>query len=63
MGCTLASPGEYDLNVHVRRRCGLMSNYFDHSLVLQCVELQLVTLVVAGSLNRIYAASTASRRG
>ena len=30
MGCTLAPPEEYDCTVHVRRRCGLMSNYFDH---------------------------------
>jgi len=28
MECTLAPPGEYDWSV--RRRCGLMSNYFDH---------------------------------
>jgi len=26
-GVTLASPGEYGWTVHVRRRCGLMSNY------------------------------------
>jgi len=32
MGCTLAPPEEYDWTVHVRRRCGLMSNYFDHLL-------------------------------
>jgi len=29
---TLAPPGEYDWTVHVQRRCGLMSNYFDHVL-------------------------------
>jgi len=34
MGCTLAPPGEYDWIVHVRWRCGLMSNYFDHLLFL-----------------------------
>jgi len=34
MGCTLAPPGEYDLTVRVRRRCGLMSNYFDHLFYL-----------------------------
>jgi len=28
--CILASAGEYDWTVCVRRRCGLMSNYFDH---------------------------------
>jgi len=27
-------PGEYDWTVHVWRRCGLMSNYFDHLLLL-----------------------------
>jgi len=32
VGWTLALPDEYDGNVHVRRRCGLMSNYFDHLL-------------------------------
>jgi len=30
MGCTLAPSSEYDWTVPVRRRCGLMSNYFDH---------------------------------
>ena len=33
MACTLAPPGEYDWTVRVRRRCGLMSNYFDHLLL------------------------------
>jgi len=32
MGCTLAPPGEYYWTVRLRRRCGLMSNYFDHLL-------------------------------
>jgi len=32
MGCTSGSPGECDWTVHVRRRCGLLSNYFDHLL-------------------------------
>jgi len=32
MGCILAPPGEYDWAVGVRRRCGLMSNYFHHFL-------------------------------
>jgi len=31
---TLAPPGEYDWTVCLRRRCGLMSNYFDHKLVI-----------------------------
>jgi len=34
MGCTLASPDEYDLTVRVRQLCDLMSNYFDHLLLL-----------------------------
>ena len=29
---TLAPPGKYKSTVHVWRRCGLMSNYFDHLL-------------------------------
>jgi len=33
-GCTLAPPGEYEWAVHMRRRCGLVSNYFDHLLLL-----------------------------
>jgi len=32
IGCTLAPPGEYD-SVYVRRRCGLMSNYYDHLFI------------------------------
>jgi len=31
---TLAPPAEYDWTVHLRQRCGLMSNYFDHLLWL-----------------------------
>jgi len=30
---TLAPPGEYDWTVRLLRRCGLMSNYFDHLLL------------------------------
>jgi len=30
VGCTLAQPSEYKWTVHVLRRCGLLSNYFDH---------------------------------
>jgi len=29
---TLAPPGEYDWTIPLRRRCGLISNYFDHLL-------------------------------
>jgi len=31
---TFAPPGEYDWTVRLRRRCDLMSNYFDHLLTL-----------------------------
>jgi len=30
---TLTSPGEYDWTVRLQRRCGLMSNYFDHLFI------------------------------
>jgi len=30
---TVAPTGEYDRTVRVRRRCGLISNYFDHLLL------------------------------
>ena len=32
-GCTSTLPGEYDWTVRVRRRCGRMSDYFDHLLL------------------------------
>ena len=32
--CILAQPGKYDWTIRVRQRCGLMSNYFDHMLLL-----------------------------
>jgi len=37
MGCrpTLAPPGKYDWTFRVRRRCGLISNYFDHLLAFR----------------------------
>jgi len=38
--CTLAQSGPYDWIVHVRRRCGLMSNYFDH-LFLSASSIRL----------------------
>jgi len=43
MGCILAPPGEYDRTVRVRRRCGLMLNYFG----------KLVMSVVAGPLRGV----------
>jgi len=36
MWCTFAPPDEYDVAVHVRWRCGLLSDYFDHSLIKMC---------------------------
>jgi len=38
MRCTLAPPGEYNWTVHGRRRCGLMSNYFDHLFLFSQVS-------------------------
>jgi len=32
IGCTLATPGEYNWTVRVRRQCDHVSNYFDHLL-------------------------------
>jgi len=36
---TMTSPGEYNWNTRLRRRCGLMSHYSDHLLLLsiQCI--------------------------
>ena len=34
MRCTLAPLGEYDWTIRVRQRCGLMSKYCDHLLLL-----------------------------
>jgi len=33
-GCTSLPPGKSYWTVHVRQRCGLVSNYFDHLLIL-----------------------------
>jgi len=32
--CTLVPPGEYDWNIRVRWWCGLVSDYYDHLLML-----------------------------
>jgi len=48
MVCTLAPPEEYDWTVHVRRWCGLMSNYFDHLLLEASVLLLTVHIAGAG---------------
>jgi len=45
-GCTSAPPGEYDWTVRVWRRCGLMSNYFDHSFILLRVLCTIVHCTV-----------------
>ena len=45
MGCTLAPPGGYDWTVRVWRRCGLMSNYFDHLLLYPASFLQYDTTI------------------
>jgi len=37
---TMAPPGEYDWTVHLRRRFGLLSNYFDHLLLGSIVVLR-----------------------
>jgi len=44
MGCTLAPPEEYDWTVHVRRRCGLMSNYGTLTTCYR-LDMHLVTLL------------------
>jgi len=36
---TLVQPGEYDRTVRLGWRCGLMSSYFNHLLLLQYYEL------------------------
>jgi len=41
---TLAPPGEYDLTTRLLRRCGLMSNYFDHLLSLWLLLLEIYIL-------------------
>jgi len=60
MGCTLAQPGDYDRAVQIRRRCCLVSNYFDDWLFLiasfQCFvftvgDLCLTVLRVTCRLN------------
>jgi len=47
--CTLVPPGEYDWTGHVRRRYGLMSNYFDHLLLL------LLLILIALNSQCLYA--------
>jgi len=49
MGCTLAPPGEYVWTVRVRQRCSLMSNYFDHLLLLGSIAVLWRTYVDAAN--------------
>ena len=51
---TLTQPGEYDWTIRLQRRCGLMSNYFDHLLRLAAAicrflvsECKLVEITLA----------------
>jgi len=41
--CTLAPPIKYHGTVHVRRRCGLLSNYFDRLLLLSSLVTTSLT--------------------
>jgi len=56
MGCILAPPGEYDWTVHVRQRCGHMSNYFERlfkmaaAAILDCYILEILRI---GSIKRV----------
>ena len=38
-GCTLAPPGKYHWTIHVWRRCGLLSDYFDPLLNFISLEI------------------------
>jgi len=38
-GCTVAPPGKYHWTIRVWRWCGLISNYFDHLLLLACIAV------------------------
>jgi len=55
---TLAPLGEYDWTVHLRRQCGLLSNYFDHLYIVLHVYVwlstcwKLETTATAGSHKR-----------
>ena len=40
-GGALAQPGGYNGTIRVRRRCGLMSNYFDYLLLLLLLLMML----------------------
>jgi len=48
MKCTLAPPGEYECTVHVRRRCSLMSNYFDHLLNILGITYSMYDAILLG---------------
>jgi len=58
MGCTLAPPCEYDWTVQVWRRCGLMSNYFDHLFLLSVIILyvqhcNVINILVTATLSAL----------
>jgi len=44
--CTLSQPGEYQWTVHVRWRCGLLSNYFDHLLFITILYASLSMIYI-----------------
>jgi len=44
--CTLAQPGEYNSTVHFRRRCGLMTNYFDHIIIISIIIIIIITCYI-----------------
>jgi len=39
---TFAPPGEYSWSIHVRQRCGLLSNYFDPLLLCCCCRAEKI---------------------
>jgi len=59
--CTLKPRGKYEWTIRVRRLCGLMSNYFDHSLKFVHHKLSSIRLVGL-HVNRIIVASLSNDR-
>jgi len=51
MACTLAPPGEYDWTVHVRRRWGFLSYYFDHLFCIFFTVLNVSNLRILTHFN------------
>ena len=50
VGCTSAPHGEYGWTIYARRRCGLVSNYFDHLL---CFTATLMCITIVISFHRL----------